>query len=179
VLSRAEELTPFEPDERFPWLHELAGSTAVARTSTSLTWLASVHLHSRRIPADVLERLPMEGIEVTTRDGSAWETNVIPHELHRLFEGETFLWGGDLNCDPRMDGFGGDYAGGNRRVFEIWRGPAQSTHARPFTKTSSRRFSVQARESRSNLITSSSILRPSNACRRGRSTRLQPKFRTR
>jgi hypothetical protein len=121
VLSRAEELMPFEPDERFPWLHELAGSTAVARTSTSPTWLASVHLHSRRIPADILRRLPMEGIEVTTRDGSVWETNVIPHELHRLFEGETFLWGGDLNCDPRMDGLGGGYAGGNRRVFDIWR----------------------------------------------------------
>jgi len=31
---------------------------------------------------------------------SVWEPNVIPHELHRLFPDDTFVWGGDFNTDP-------------------------------------------------------------------------------
>ena len=51
---------------------------------------------------------------------SVWEANVIPHDLHRLFANDTFIWGGDLNTDPRMDDFSG-FAGGNRRMFDIYR----------------------------------------------------------
>ena len=120
VIARDLELQPFEPDDRFPWLNSLAGSTAIARTSTEPRWLVSVHLTARRVSGDLLERHSQDGIEVTTRDGSVWETNVIPHELHRLFGADTFLWGGDLNCDPKMDDRP-TFAGGNRRVFEIYK----------------------------------------------------------
>lgn len=132
VLSREEELTPFEPDAGFPWLHALPGSTALARTTISPTWLASVHLHSRRIADELLARLPVDEIEITTRDRSVWETNVIPHELHRLFAGDTFLWGGDLNSDPRMDGLSGSYSGGNQRVFDLWRKAGSIDARTPF-----------------------------------------------
>jgi endonuclease/exonuclease/phosphatase family metal-dependent hydrolase len=132
VLSRDEQLSPVEPDKRFPWLHALPGSTAIARSAVSPTWLVSVHLHSRRISADLLNRLPIDGIEITTRDGSLWESNVVPHELQRLFADETFLWGGDLNCDPRMDGLSGGYAGGNQRVFDIWRDAGSIDTRAPF-----------------------------------------------
>ncbi len=120
VLARDLELEPYAPDDRFPWLTSLPGSTAIARTSTEPRWLVSVHLAARRLSAELLARHSTEGIEVTTRDGSVWETNVIPHELHRLFEGETFLWGGDFNSDPKMDDRPA-FAGGNRRIFEIYR----------------------------------------------------------
>ena len=44
--------------------------------------------------------------------------DLIPFELHRLFAGQTFVWGGDLNSAvgwtrPRV-------CGGNRRLREIW-----------------------------------------------------------
>lgn len=71
----------------------------------------------------------MDGIEITTTDASVWETNVIPHELHRLFGHDTCFWGGDLNCDPKMDGRRG-FAGGNQRVFDIYR-EAGSVDLRP------------------------------------------------
>jgi endonuclease/exonuclease/phosphatase family metal-dependent hydrolase len=120
VISRDLELEPYAPDDRFPWMAALPGSTAIARIAREPKWLVSVHLTARRVSSDLLARHPIEGIEVPTRDGSVWETNVIPHELHRLFGSETFLWGGDLNCDPKMDDRP-TFAGGNRRVFEIYR----------------------------------------------------------
>jgi endonuclease/exonuclease/phosphatase family metal-dependent hydrolase len=46
--------------------------------------------------------------------------DLIPSELHRLFAGRTFLWGGDLNSAESMDGVPG-FSGGNRRLREIWR----------------------------------------------------------
>ena len=119
VIACGLELQAYEPDG-YPWLASLAGSTAIARTSTEPHWLVSVHLTARRVPAGLLTTHPLDGIEITTADKSVWETNVIPHELHRLFGGETFLWGGDLNCDPKMDGRRG-FAGGNQRVFDIYR----------------------------------------------------------
>lgn len=48
-----------------------------------------------------------------------WETPLIPHELHRLFGSDTFLWGGDLNTDPGMDDIG-HFHGGDRRLFKIY-----------------------------------------------------------
>jgi hypothetical protein len=90
VLSQAEELTPFEPDEHSPWLQELAGSTAVVRTSTSLTWLASVHLHSRRISADLLNHL--RGEAPTTAWARILRENHCAHDgkrpPRRLHDGE-------------------------------------------------------------------------------------------
>ena len=45
--------------------------------------------------------------------------DLIPFELHRLFAGQTFLWGGDLNSAESMDDVPG-FSGGNRRLREIW-----------------------------------------------------------
>ena len=126
VLARSLKLEPCEPDERHPWLAELAGSTAIARTAGEPTWLVSVHLRDRQISEGALERIPIDDIELTAPNKkspggySVWEPNVIPHELHRLFADETFVWGGDFNTDPRMDDLKG-FAGGNRRMFDIFR----------------------------------------------------------
>lgn len=120
IVARDLELEGVEPDETFPWLAALPGSTAIARTQSEPRWLVSVHLTARALPPELLERHSLDGIEVTTRDRTVWETNVVPHELHRLFGSDTFLWGGDLNCDPRMDEKRW-FVGGNRRVFEIYR----------------------------------------------------------
>jgi hypothetical protein len=125
VLGRSLKLDPFEPDSRYPWLAELVGSTAIARTAGQPTWLVSAHLSATQISEAVLERIPIADMEPTAlrkrADGyTVWEANVIPHELHRLFANDTFLWGGDLNTDPRMDDFSG-FAGGNRRLFDIYR----------------------------------------------------------
>jgi endonuclease/exonuclease/phosphatase (EEP) superfamily protein YafD len=120
VIARSMQLQPFEPDGQHPWLQALPGSTAIARSQDDPGWLVSVHLHARRIDQSLLDSVPLDGIEVTTPDGSIWETNVIPQELHRLFGGETFVWGGDFNSDPRMDEIGPPFIGGNRRCFEIY-----------------------------------------------------------
>jgi endonuclease/exonuclease/phosphatase family metal-dependent hydrolase len=45
--------------------------------------------------------------------------DLIPFELHRLFAGQTFIWGGDLNSAERMDDVPG-FSGGNRRLRGIW-----------------------------------------------------------
>ncbi len=84
-------------------LQEPEGSTAIARSATNPRWLASVHLHASKIPDEILASRSVEGVEVATPDRSVWEMNVIPHELRRLFGDQTFIWGGDLNTDPRMD----------------------------------------------------------------------------
>jgi endonuclease/exonuclease/phosphatase family metal-dependent hydrolase len=91
----------------------------------------------------------LEGIEATTRNGTIWETNVVPHELHRLFGSETFLWGGDLNCDPKMDDRRW-FAGGNRRTFEIYqeagsfdtRTRFHSTHQQTFFRPGTGRYQL-------------------------------------
>lgn len=119
VVSASLELFAYEPDDRFPWLAELAGSTAIAKSPSDPRWLASVHLRAAAIPPAVVDRHSIEGIEITTPDQSVWETHVIPHELHRLFRRDTFVWGGDFNADPRMDCRRG-FVGGNRRMFETY-----------------------------------------------------------
>jgi endonuclease/exonuclease/phosphatase family metal-dependent hydrolase len=119
VIGRSSELEEYEPDEAFPWLEELEGSTAIAVSAANPRWLASVHLHASRIADEVLAARSVEGVEVTTPDRSLYETNVIPHELSRLFGDQTFIWGGDLNTDPRMDDKPW-FVGGNRRLFEVY-----------------------------------------------------------
>ena len=118
LIGRSLELEAYEPDEAFPWLLERAGSTAIARSAAEPRWVASVHFHASKIADAVVAAHPIEGIEVTTPDRTIWETDVIPHELHRLFGDETFIWGGDLNSDPRMDDYG--FVGGNRRLREVY-----------------------------------------------------------
>ena len=103
VVGRSLELEGFEPGTDLPWLRELEGSTAIARSPAHPKWLVSVHLTARKVPSEALTRCSLQDVEVTTRDGSVWETMVIPHELRRLFGKETFVWGGDFNCDPRID----------------------------------------------------------------------------
>jgi hypothetical protein len=46
AVGRSIEPQEYEPDDAFPWLQELAGSTAIARTQDEPRWLASVHLHA-------------------------------------------------------------------------------------------------------------------------------------
>lgn len=79
----------------------------------------SVHLRASKIPDEVLASHSIEGVELTTPDKSVWEMNLIPLELKRLFAEKTFVWGGDLNTDPRMDDKSG-FLGGNRRLFQIY-----------------------------------------------------------
>jgi hypothetical protein len=165
ILARSLELEPFEPDTQYPWLAELVGSTAIARTAGEPTWLVSAHLSATQISEAVLECIPIADIEPTAlrkrADGyTVWEANVIPHELHRLFANDTFLWGGDLNTDPRMDDYSG-FAGGNRRMFDIYREAwSHTTYAPASIATISRRSSARASASDGSLITCSRTLRP-------------------
>lgn len=129
VISKSVALEPYEPSQRFPWLRARAGATAIARVPASLSWMASVHFSHSPIAPELVAELGYDGMEVTTRNGKIFETNVLPHELHRLFAGEGFLWGGDLNSDERMDDVSG-FSGGNRRVREIWREEAGTVSVR-------------------------------------------------
>lgn len=67
-----------------------------------------------------------------TRNGTIWETDLIPHELHRLFGDDQFVWGGDLNSAQRMDDKP-RFAGGNRALRTRW-------HASGFVDIRSRFF---------------------------------------
>jgi endonuclease/exonuclease/phosphatase family protein len=119
VAARSLELHGYEPDDSFPWLRELRGSSAIARSAGDPRWLVSVHLRASMIPASVVALHSIEGVKLTTPGGSVWEQNLIPHELRRLFADETFVWGGDFNCEPGMDGKPG-FLGGNHCLFEMY-----------------------------------------------------------
>lgn len=43
---------------------------------------------------------------------------MIPFQLHRLFAGSSYIWGGDLNSAEIMDDQG--FVGGNRKLRRIW-----------------------------------------------------------
>lgn len=120
IVARSLELEEYEPDERFPWLKELRGSVAVARTPGDPMWLASVHAHTKPIPQARLQMHPWEQVPISTPDGSVWETDLIPFELRQLFGEETFLWGGDLNSAETMDDIP-MFVGGNRQLRKTWR----------------------------------------------------------
>lgn len=120
VLSKRLELEPYEPDETFPGLRASAGATAIARVATDPTWLASVHFSHQALRPEALAEVGSRGTEVTTRNGKSWEIDVLPDELHRVFEDESFVWGGDLNSDERMDDVSG-FFGGHRRMRDTWR----------------------------------------------------------
>ena len=120
VVSTSLELLAFEPPAEYPWLRERAGSVAIARAKGDPRWFASVHFHASQIPAEQVWRHTVDGIQISTPNGTVWETDVLPHELHRLFGHDTFVWGGDLNADPRMDDVPGRFVGGNRRCFAAY-----------------------------------------------------------
>jgi hypothetical protein len=111
VIARSLQLEEYEPDDRFPWLKQLRGSVAIARTSGDPVWLASVHAHASRVPTELH---PWGDVPISTPDGSIWETDLIPYEL-RLFGDQTFLWGGDLNSAMSMDDVP-RFVGGNRQL---------------------------------------------------------------
>lgn len=90
VVSPKIELEEPDPDEDLPWLSELRGSVAVARTSGEPKWLASIHAFTEPIPEDRLRAHPVDQIPVSTPDGSLWETDLIPFELRKLFGDDTF-----------------------------------------------------------------------------------------
>ena len=59
--------------------------------------------------------------------------DLIPFELHKLFVGETFVLGGDLNSAERMDDMRWS-SGGNRLLREIWtQAGSRDLRARFFT----------------------------------------------
>lgn len=120
VISRTVVCERYDPvSDRFPWLAAFPGSSLIVRTDTEPEWVASVHLGTRPLTNEQLEQMSTEGVEVTARTGSIWQQNVVPHELHELFGDSTFLWGGDLNIDRRMDAIA-SFAGGNGRLFDIY-----------------------------------------------------------
>ena len=119
MIAPALELQPYEPGEEFPWLRELDGCVAVARSAQAPTWLASLHAQASPVPEDILARHSWDEVPLGIPGRGVWQTDLIPFELHRLFAGQTFLWGGDLNSAESMDHIPW-YAGGNRRLRKIW-----------------------------------------------------------
>jgi len=118
VIAPALELEPYEPGQDFPWLGEFDGCV-VARSPAPPTWFTSVHAQASAVPREILDRHPWDDVTLCTPGRQVWQMDLIPFELHRLFAGETFLWGGDLNSAESMDDIP-SFAGGNRRLREIW-----------------------------------------------------------
>ena len=119
VIAPRFELASYDPGEGFPWLRELDGCVAVARWTKDPTWFASVHTQASPVPREVLALHPWDEIPLCTPGRKVWQMDLIPFELHKLFAGHTFVWGGDLNSAERMDDLPG-FSGGNRRLREIW-----------------------------------------------------------
>lgn len=119
VVSRAIELEEPSLDD-YPWLTALEGSTAIARTTGVPNWFASVHASATIIDEEENATLPVGHIPRAVPDQSLWQTDVLPYELRELFGDEPFVWGGDLNSAEAMDSFA-KFAGGNRKLREIWR----------------------------------------------------------
>ena len=119
VIAGSLELEAYRPDHDFSWLEALGGSVTLARSSGSPVWFASVHAYASQIEPELLDQHVWDDVPISTPDGSLWETDVIPFQLHRLFAGETFIWGGDLNSAEVMDNRG--FVGGNRKLRSIWR----------------------------------------------------------
>ena len=119
VIAPELELEQYEPSEEFPWLRELDGNVAVARSAQEPTWFASVHTQASSVKPEILDRHPWDQVPLCTPGRKVWQMDLIPFELHRLFADQTFLWGGDLNSAVSMDDIPG-FSGGNRRLREIW-----------------------------------------------------------
>jgi hypothetical protein len=88
---------PFTPGEGTPFLRRLWGAVAVAKMDgREPLWLASVH--SNAYP-DRLEGLAPDSLDGLRRcdPKQIWEIELIAHELPRIFGGDHFVAGGDLN----------------------------------------------------------------------------------
>ena len=118
VIGGSLTLEEYRPEEAYPWLRALGGSVTIARSIGSPAWFASVHAYAGKIAENLLDAYPWEDVPVSTPNGTVWETDVIPFELHRLFAGKTYIWGGDLNSAEIMDDQG--FVGGNRKLRQIW-----------------------------------------------------------
>jgi endonuclease/exonuclease/phosphatase family metal-dependent hydrolase len=111
IISTSLDLRAYDRPAEFRWLRERSGSVAIAQTTGDPRWFASVHFYAGEIPDEQVQRHSVEGIPISTPNGTVWETDVLPHELDRVFGRDTFLWGGDFNADPRMDDVRGLSAG--------------------------------------------------------------------
>jgi hypothetical protein len=120
VIAPTFDLEPYEPSQEFPWLRQLDGCVAIARWAKEPTWFASVHAQASPVSPEVLALHPWKHVPLCTPGRKVWQMDLIPFELHRLFAGRTFLWGGDLNSAENMDDIR-TFAGGNRRLRQIWR----------------------------------------------------------
>lgn len=103
VIAPGLELEQYEPSEAFPWLRELDGNVALARSTQEPTWFASVHTQAGSVKPKILDRHPWDHVPLSTPGRKVWQMDLIPFELHRLFADQTFVWGGDLNSAVRMD----------------------------------------------------------------------------
>ncbi len=116
----------------FPWLSELDGCVAIARSSREPTWFASVHAQASPVPPEILELHPWDEAPLCNPWRKVWQMDLIPFELHRLFAGQTFVWGGDLNSAVRMDTSPGSAVG---TVASARSGSTSSSTSRPLTTT--------------------------------------------
>ncbi len=73
------------------------------RSSREPTWFASVHAQASPVPPEILELHPWDEAPLCNPGREVWQMDLIPFELQRLFAGQTFVWGGDLNSAVRMD----------------------------------------------------------------------------
>lgn len=122
VIAPEVALEPWEPGPAHPWLTTFGGSATVARALEGpIRWFASVHTHASAVPAQVLAQHDHTSVPRCAPNGTIWEQDLIPHELHQLFARDTFLWGGDLNSAESMDEPAAAGVGGNVRLREIWR----------------------------------------------------------
>ena len=138
VIARSLRLEEYEPGDAYPWLRALGGSVAVARWAGQPAWLASVHAQASPVPQELLDLHPWADVPLCAPDGSVWEQDLIPFELHRLFGDETFLWGGDLNSAEIMDDVG--FLGGSRQLRRTWRAAGSCDLRRRFYEDEQQTF---------------------------------------
>jgi endonuclease/exonuclease/phosphatase family metal-dependent hydrolase len=103
IVTRSLALERPAADEGLPWLSELSGSVTVARTvEDNPIWLASIHSNAYPVPADQLRLHDAEAVP-RCHPSKIWEIELIAPELERLFAGERFLCGGDINAALLFD----------------------------------------------------------------------------
>jgi hypothetical protein len=100
ILSK-DVLTAALP-EAGSWLEALWGPVVVARCEPLGMWLASIHSNAYPLSPERLTTLPLSSVRRCHED-KVWEVEVIAHELERLFSGDAFIAGGDLNSGLLFD----------------------------------------------------------------------------
>jgi hypothetical protein len=97
VVSTSLDLFAYEPPAEFRWLRERSGSVAIAQTTGDPRWFASVHFYVGEIPDQQVRRHTVEGIRMSTPNGT---TDVLL-ECPR-FRGHLIAW----VCPTRRKGCG-------------------------------------------------------------------------